>query len=301
MFDLAPAPAPTPALPLQQSPIFASALRRLGVPCLRHHLPGAEAQVILRTLPILGRTALISRGPIWSLRPKARALSALRQALDARHLIVNADTTLEGATLEDAGFLRIAAPRRIAELSLDGTPEDWLSRMSGKWRNRLRHGSKQGLRVRIGPLPSDPNYWLFRMESEQQRRLKYKALPHSVLLEMIAAHPGSVMLLTAHQDQKPVAAMVFVSHGAIATYQIGWSDPAGRAASAHNHLLWEAMQHLAATGHQKIDLGAADGAQSPGLTRFKLGSGAVARDLGGTWLDSAWTAPIQHLRRAAWA
>lgn len=68
------------------------------------------------------------------------------------------------------------------------------------------------------------------------------------------------------------------------TYQIGWTDPKGRTHNAHQLLLHEAGQNLAAEGLEKIDLGTVDSVNAPGLARFKARSGATLRSLGGTWI-----------------
>ena len=53
-----------------------------------------------------------------------------------------------------------------------------------------------------------------------------------------------------------------------------------------------AAEELRKTGVQKIDLGTLDTVNAPGLARFKLGSGARAEPLGGTWLSSRLLAPV---------
>ena len=46
------------------------------------------------------------------------------------------------------------------------------------------------------------------------------------------------------------------------------------------------MRWLACAGVEMLDLGMIDTVNAPGLARFKLGSGAVAQSLGGTWLHA---------------
>jgi hypothetical protein len=46
------------------------------------------------------------------------------------------------------------------------------------------------------------------------------------------------------------------------------------------------MQALQATGVEVIDLGLAEPDRAAGLARFKLGTGARLRRLGGSWLSS---------------
>jgi lipid II:glycine glycyltransferase (peptidoglycan interpeptide bridge formation enzyme) len=114
----------------------------------------------------------------------------------------------------------------------------------------------------------------------------------------MAKTPGALCLITARHGGRCVAAMLFAHHGSTASYLIGWSDAQGRKLSAHNLILWQAMGDLAGRGAGGIDLGLCDRRAAPGLARFKLGSGAVARDLGGTWADVGPLAPLHAGLRA---
>ena len=270
---------------LQQSSLYAAALSRLGAGCLWHAVPGGRLLLLMRRLPALGPVALLSRPTI--------ALPAdLRRALGARALIVNTETAAQASTLSRAGFLRLAAPRGLASLALDGTPEDWLARMDGKWRNRLRHAMRQGLEVRSAPLPPDPHHWLFHREAAQQHAQGYRNLPPALIVAIAAAEPGALTLFTARASGRIIAAMLFARHESAASYMIGWSEAAGRATSAHNLLLWQAMGVLRTAGLERIELGPCDANKAPGLARFKLGSGAKARSLGGTWAEVGALAPL---------
>lgn len=294
MFDLAP-PAAAP-LPLQQHPVFAQALRRLRVRVDMHETAAARAQVICRRWPGIGSVGLVSRGPVWVAAPDPDALAALRRDLGLAHLLVNAETLGDAGALRAAGFLRLNRPRQVAELALTGDPADWRARMAGKWRNRLVHAESQGLMVRRKALPPDPGHWLFAREAEQQQTRRYRGLPPALIAAIAAEDARAAQLFTADRAGRPVAAMLFLWHGSGATYQIGWTGPDGRRLSAHNLLLWSAMQWLAARGVQRLDLGGVE-ADTPGLARFKLGSGAVARQMGGTWLQSGVLSPLHAARR----
>ncbi|QBY00749.1 GNAT family N-acetyltransferase [Rhodophyticola sp. CCM32] len=286
-----------PALPLQQSPLYAEALAGIGVPVVQHSLPGGQALVIRRRWPVLGTVGLISRGPYWAGLPGYQALVGLRRAAGLGHLIINAETAADARALDAAGFLRIAAPRKVAELPLTGLVTDFWAAMGVKWRNRLRHGQKSGLVTRQTAFPPDPHHWLLAHDIAQQHRRGYRTLPHNIILAMAAASPGAVQLFTARANGRIMAAMLFLCQGSVASYHIGWTNPQGRATSAHNLLLWQAMQVFGASGHRILDLGDYAPDQTPGLARFKRGSGAVIRDLGGTWLDSAILAPVIGARR----
>lgn len=296
MFDLAP-PAHTRLLPLQQSPLYLAALTRIGTPAGFHDLTAGRAVVVTQDRPVLGRIALISRGPVWPGVPAGDRFHGLRRAVSARVLIVNAETREDGAALARAGFVRLAADRWVAELSLDGTPEEWLARMGGKWRNRLRHGLRQGMELKRAALPPDPQHWLFALDAAQQAARGYRGLPPRFLAAMAVARPGAVDLFTAHRGGHVVAAMLFARHGGTASYLVGWTGAQGRRLSAHTVILWHAMQDLHGRGVGWIDLGQHAADRAPGLARFKRESGAVVRPLGGTWGDNALSTPLAALLR----
>ena len=190
--------------------------------------------------------------------------------------------------LAAAGFHRIGAPRQVADLVLRSNAAEMARALAPKWRNRLRHGQAQGLVLRRRAMPADPDNWLLRAEARQAARLWYQPLPPEMIAALAAARPGAAQLFTAYHMGQRVAAMLFLRHGRDATYQIGWTGEAGRKRSAGPVLMWQAMVDLQQMGVDRIDLGAADPDAAPGLARFKLGTGAELRTLGGTWLDTAW-------------
>ncbi len=220
----------------------------------------------------------------------------LRRQLGARHLIVNSETIDDAAALATAGFHRIAAPRMVAELTLAPTAEEMAHRLAPKWRNRLRHGLTQNLELHRRPMPADPNHWLLRAEAKQSSRLWYQPLPPDMIAALAGSRPGCAQLFTAYHLGQRVAAMLFLRHSTTATYQIGWTNSEGRKRSAGPALMWRAMVDLQQMGISAIDLGAADPDHAPGLARFKRGTGADLRALGGTWLDTTWA---MRKRRAA--
>lgn len=286
MFDLGPSILSDPdAAPLQQSALYAGAVQLLGGRVRSLDLPGGGSPwLIERRFQLLGEVAMLSRGPRHL---SDAAAAALRRATGARHLIVNAEDDESAAALARAGFWRIARPRQIADLPLSPSHEAMRAAMTGKWRNRLRHGLAQGLRVERETMPPDPRHWLLLAENRAARQLGYRPLPPVMIAALAAAGPDAGQLFVAHGRTGPIAAMLFFRHGRVATYQLGWSTPAGRAASAGNLLMWRAMLALQAMGAEKLDLGHADPAEAAGLAHFKCGTGARLRRLGGSWIDSA--------------
>ncbi|MBY4891587.1 GNAT family N-acetyltransferase [Rhodobacteraceae bacterium N5(2021)] len=283
----------TGAVPLQQTMLWLEATRLLGSDAAMVDIGTRRALVLRRKLPVVGDMALLSRAELKVSRDEAMGL---RDRLRAQHLVVNAETAADADALADAGFHRIFAPRVMAELPLDPSPDVMAARLNQKWRNRLRHGQAQGLVIRRRPMPPDKKFWLFKAEALQSLRKWYQPLPPEMIAAMAACKPGAVQVFTAYHLGRRVAAMLFLRHGKDATYQIGWSTPEGRRLSAGPACMWRAMVELQAMGAEQIDLGAADKDLAPGLAHFKRGTGAELRTLGGTWIDTTWTRR-KHQRR----
>lgn len=171
-----------------------------------------------------------------------------------------------------------------------------MARQHGKWRNRLRRALDSDLLIESAPLAGDADHWLLIREETQSRLRGYRRLPASFTLAWAEQNgPESTRVFTARHRGEIVAAMAFLLHGAAASYHIGWSGEAGRALGAHHRILWEASDWLATRGCLWVDLGTLDTETAPGLARFKLGSGARALPLGGTWLDAPGARAVARL------
>ena len=269
-------------LPLQQSEGFARALSALGRTAGIESLQGCgQVLVVTRTLGPFGQLRFAARGPVFGADATADdRIAGLRAArlhgLDAE--------TGDGTVLRRAGFAQVMTPATVAVLPVHADPAAQLAQAGVKWRNAARQGMAAGLRIRQRLLCPARDRWLLDADLAQQSAKRFRALPHALSLAFAQANPGDALVLTASEGGNPVAAMLFLRHGAAATYQIGWSGARGRALRAHHVLLIDACRRLAALGVAQIDLGTLDTTHAPGLARFKLGSGAVAHPLGGTWL-----------------
>lgn len=282
-------PDPDMILPLQQHPHFMAALALIGRPAdvvtLRD---GAQrvGQVLMIRRRFLGcaTVRLAARGPAW--HPDAsfpQKVTGLR--LLARHgLWMIEGEADDDAALRTAGYRRVVTPAHVAELSLAGTAAERRARLDGKWRNALSQALRAGLRLRHTPFRGENDHWLLQREAEQRRRKGYHTLPMAVTVAFARANPGLVRIFTAEEAGEPVAAMLMLRHGPVATYHIGWSGPRGRATSAHHLILMHAADWLAERGHHRLDLGSVDTESAAGLARFKIGTGAAIRTLAGSWL-----------------
>ena len=92
------------------------------------------------------------------------------------------------------------------------------------------------------------------------------------------------MVFRADLGRDQAAAMLFLTHGAMATYHIGWSSDEGRKLGAHNLILWNAMLALKAKGITSLDLGGVNTGSGAGIARFKLGTGGELLKRSGTFV-----------------
>jgi hypothetical protein len=271
--------------PLQQSWTYGQAVASLGAHVRRFEIAAKGqrgfAQVVTRRIgPV--ELSLLHRGPVWE---GAVAAGLARAAL--RGLARTTKGVLIASPPESPGgwgLVPLIAPRTEAILDLSPDLPSLRARLHGKWRNRLVRAETSGLSVSSCRPGFDDLHPLIAHEAEQRQTRRYGGPPPAFLRAWTEAAPDQALLVQATDRMGPVAAMLFLTHGRAATYQLGWTSERGRRASAHNALLWSAVTQLHASGIATLNLGAIDTARTPGLARFKLGTGAVARALGPTCL-----------------
>lgn len=181
------------------------------------------------------------------------------------------------------GALRLSGPRPLARLPLTGSLAQRRAALHPKWRNQLRRAEASRLEISCAPLPADPDHPLLRREAAQARARGYASWPAPLTAAFAKCAPAQTHLFCARRQGQDIAQMLFLSHGARASYHIGFINAAGKAHCAHNLLLWQAAGALAARGITEMDLGPLH-PRTAGLNRFKLRSGARAVETGGSWL-----------------
>ncbi|MEM8653477.1 MAG: GNAT family N-acetyltransferase [Pseudomonadota bacterium] len=256
-------------LPLQQHPSFGAALKTLGADVKRVDIKGAAPTQVIKRFGI----NFAPRGPVWTTEDAA----ALRQS---PLWMVNAERSSD--IYRTAGFRQLMTPAHVAELNLRN--RNWLAQARGKWRNAWRKSQRFNLKLRDAHFDAVRHGWLLTEDLKQQRRKKFRAMPHAIIHAYGAIDPRNVVVFSAKANNRDIAAMLFLRHGMVATYHLGWSSAEGRATNAHYALLEHAAECLATQGVTRLDLGLVDTENTPGLARFKIGSGAQVRPLGGTWL-----------------
>ncbi len=268
--------------PLQQHSRFAAALTALGQkPLLLDRSDLCKPQLLVLRRKISGALplAMVSRMPVDD---AASDLRTLAQTLGRSPVILSPDSPCP--QFGQLGAVPLMTPATVAEIDLSAPQEARRASLHQKWRNRLKQAERSRLRIARQNMPTDPDHWLLQADKAQRRVRGYRTWPAALTLAFARANPGHAKLFTAFDNRDPVAAMLFLAHAPGATYHVGFSTDRGRRLSAHNLILWTAANWLADKGCTRLELGLLDTANAPGLARFKLGSGASSRRLGGTWL-----------------
>ncbi len=245
--------------PLPQTVAYAAAMGVLGA---RASWVDVGGPALMLERPGL---RLISRLPVTDGPLQRRALRRLARFAGA--LIVTPEVEMRGF-----GLIPLVTPVHYAVWDLAGDlVGDLRGGMDGKWRNRLVAAERAGVRATVGRKGAMER--LVTAEAAQRRTKGYASLPPAFSLAL----PGhSLRLWECRQGGTVRAAMVFVVEGSTATYHLGHTDGT---AGAHNVMLWQAACALRDEGVRWLDLGSVSDA-SPGLMRFKRGTGAAIRRLG---------------------
>lgn len=186
--------------------------------------------------------------------------------------------------LIEIGALPLISPAAVAVLNLQKTAAERQAALHQKWRNRLTRAQSNRLEIRRQTMPQDKDHWLLTADAAQQRQRGYRSWPIALTLAYAQANKGQAKLFQAFEGGTPIAAILILRHGLRASYHIAHATARGKALSAHNLLIWEAMSWLATEGCQQLELGVINTEEAPGLARFKLGTGADLQQLGGTWV-----------------
>lgn len=284
---------------LQQAWAYGEALTSLGVTMRRAMVWDGERLVAVAQFMckrILGYISLASctRGPVFhpAVSPAQRAdiYKRLRQSIPLPRLKVvlfSPDRSAEHVDrAETRGMSRVMTGYATVLLDLTLPLPDLKARLEGKWRNRLNKAlSNDKIRVHVQASLKRCE-WLLGKELDQREAKKFHGLP----TEFVQAYIGAVadprqafVVAYAELGKNTLGGMLFLIHGRVASYHMGWADEEGRRLNAHNALLWQAMAYLQGQGIEVLDLGGVNTHDLPGISRFKLGTGGRAVTLAGTY------------------
>ncbi len=283
-------PGPATLLPLQQHPNFAKAVLAMGgtarVMTMRNRSRRiGNALMVKRSLVRLATVGMVSQGPVWSPDTTIdHRIDAYRSMVKDGLRVVNSVDGDEVA-LAQSGFRKFATHSTVVEWDLSAGNAQRRAGMTQNWRNRLSKANRNGLGCRSLRYEPGGEDWFLRAEALQRRSRKYRTLPLRFTTRYMQVNPNDSRLFVAFDGRERVAAALVLIHGLVATYHIGWTSQLGRELCAHNLILDQAAEWLTGRGVARFDLGTIDTDHAPGIARFKLGTGAASRPLGGTWLN----------------
>jgi len=284
---------------LQQAWAYGEALTALGV-TIRRAMVWEEGRLLaiaqFMSKRVLGYISLASctRGPVFlpDVLPAQRAeiYKRLRQSMPLPRLRVtlfSPDRTAELLDpVETQGMSRVMTGYATVLLDLTLPLATLKAELEGKWRNRLNKVlSNEKLRVHVQPSLKRCE-WLLGQEQAQREAKKFHGLPTDFVQAYIAAsaEPRQAFVVAyAELGKSSVAGMLFLIHGRVASYHMGWASDEGRQLNAHNVLLWQAIAYLQGQGMEVLDLGGVNTHDLPGISRFKLGTGGRVVTLAGTY------------------
>ncbi|HYG85237.1 MAG TPA: GNAT family N-acetyltransferase [Azospirillum sp.] len=252
--------------------------------------PIGMVQVLERRTLKMFHQRQLHRGPLWfDGEPESRVLEAVLRLLrrecpdnPLNHLSFLPELAASPATgdlLLRCGFRRIGPGYRTVWLDLSKSDEELRAGLARDWRQRLKGAEKAGLALDLDTEAKNLP-WLVKQEHEQAQVKHYHGMsgPLTVRLRNALYKANGVLLAAALDGKTPVAAALLLGHGHAATYQIGWSNEAGKKTSAMRLLLWRSIGHLRARGVRWLDLGGINPETAPGVTEFKLGTGGEATE-----------------------
>ena len=282
---------------MQQAWAYGEALKAMDVVIHRAMVWDGEqlvavAQFMCRR--VLGYLSIASctRGPVWApgvgVAQRQQVYGLLRKSLPLSRLKVvlfSPDVALNEAD-ELSGLARVMTGYSTVLLDLTKPLSTLKTELDGKWRNRLVKvlGHEK---IRFHVLPSRKRCdWLLGKEIDQREAKKFHGLPVEFVRHYIDASsdPAQAFAVAyAELGKNTIAAMLFLVHGRVASYHMGWADTEGRQLNAHNALLWQAMTYFQDLQIEVLDLGGVNTHDLPGISRFKLGTGGSVLTLAGTY------------------
>lgn len=290
-----------PACPFEQSWIYGEAYARHGGEAVRRGIafdgesPLALVQAFTRRFGSLVTLVQILRGPVLLASDAAPdAVAALYRRIETeirrpgREILFWTPELAAGAeaiaAMRACGMRRVVTGHASARLDLTKDEPSLRAALHGKWRNALVQAEAAALRVESAG-GGDALAWLIERYGMLRSRRAFGGPSAELLLHALAhARAADVVALRAFSGNQPVAGALFLRHGRCASYLVGWTADEGRPLNAGALLLWQGLLALKERGAATLDLGGIDTRRAPGIARFKLGTGAAAYVLAGTFV-----------------
>lgn len=266
-------------------------------------LPVALAQILTRSVPILGGIARMNRGPLLLNEFREdqkieRALDViqalLREARSRRWWVIQIAPELPGTEKVLAGLTKLGLQKQSNAvcssgfINLSADENSLLMSLEGKWRNVLRKGQRLGVEVKcIDPTNHEQNL-LISGYREFQLSKGFEGLSES-LLQRLIIQKGDTWQFNLFVSRAPqesvnnelIGVLATIRHGDTATYLIGFTNDQGRQMQANSVMLWNAILNAKKSGCKWFDVGGLGPETPKGIAEFKRGLNAEPYELAG--------------------
>lgn len=261
------------------------------------------AQILLRSVPIVGTIGYVPYGPVISdtaaRAPVRRAVCAALYELGRRRtrvLLAQPPSGAEDVSAEllDMGFRESdagIAPAASLRIGLDRGEEEIRSQLSRRLRCWSRRWGERGVRVRMGSACDIPTAAaLFAQTAAHQGFAGFSVAYLRSLYDALAPG-GHVVILLAEVGGTPVAAELLTCCGGVLKSRLAGldrSDPLAPRLNVAAAVIWEAIGYARAHGYEWFDFGGVssaaraqqllsgelvDRSRLPGPDQFKLSFG----------------------------
>lgn len=160
-------------------------------------------------------------------------------------------------------------------LSLSPNPDTVYRQFSKMHQRNIRKAERAGVTIGRGRSPSDMRtFYHLHLMTRQRQGTPIQPRRFFSLLTRQLRESDLGFVLTAHVNQAPVAAAVFLAWNGTLIYKYGASDPAYWEHRANNLLFWTAIRWGCENGYHTFDMGRSD-LHNRGLREFKDGWGTT--------------------------
>lgn len=232
---------------------------------------------------------ILDRGPLWfdGYETEQNIQSFFKEFNDlfpnrwGRKRRIIPETTLD---ISPYGYTKTGPGYQTRILDLRQNNEKLRKNLKKNWRGTLKKAEKQGVRTEWDE-KGEHLAWLLQHYAVDKETKGYDG-PSVKLIKALAKTMiprGDMIIGRAILDDKPIAGIMILRHGAGATYQLGFSSNAGRSVGAHHILLWNAMLELKDKGIKDFDLGGINNETAKGVQHFKEGMGGTVFNCSGLY------------------
>ena len=257
-----------------------------------NNIPVGLAQLLTKTLPIIGGFARLNRGPLLLVsgadhedtHTKLQLISHIQQVAKIRrwwffYLAPEIDVKEEQAKkdLQILGFREKVSKLAwgSSRFSLEPDEDILIAGLKGKWRNLLKKAQKSDLMISHGSCKSNGIGRLIEFYKAAKISKSFSGISAD-LLRCLSEQDSEKWKFNYYfaeqQDTLDLAGvLVCVIHGDTATYLIGNTTDFGRRTNANYSLLWNAIIDSKNFGCRWFDLGGVNANTPRGIRHFKEG------------------------------